>query len=566
MTSLTKVEASPIVERETLIDRREIPGGNMDKIFINGNIQTMDPAIPQAEAVAVKNGLVVRLGNNREILQLQTPDTRVIDLQGNLLLPGFNDSHIHLLSYGYSLEKVSLGQTRCVDDVIAEGRIFLEKHPDTRWLQGRGWNNEDWEVKAFPTRYDLDRISTEIPISFVRACAHVIAVNSKALEIMGIGKNPIQPEGGRIDVDQNGDPVGIFKEEARNLVYDAVPSLSEEDIRRMLLKGAAKLLECGITSVQSDDLEAVAASDYQKVLKVYLEMAEERSLPVRVYQQCLLPPLSRLREFFALGYHWGQGNDLFRIGPLKLLGDGSLGGRTAYMSEPYADDPTTQGIHTFTQEELDELIATAHDQGMPCAVHCIGDGQMYMTFESIEKAMLRNPKPDMRHSLIHCQITDAQLLKKFRDLKVIAHIQPIFLNTDIAIVESRVGKEKARTSYNWRTLADTGVIYACGSDSPVEHFDVMKNIYCAVTRKTLSGDPAGGWYPEQCLTVEQAVRGFTVNGAYASCEENVKGSISVGKYADFVLLEQDIFNMDPDAIKDVSVLMTVLNGEIVYEK
>ena len=538
----------------------------MDKIFINGIIRTMDAAIPRAEAVAIKNGVILRVGGNEEILSLRTPETRIIDLQGKLLLPGFNDSHIHLLSYGYSLEKVSLGTANCVEDLILQGKAFLDKHPDTRWLQGRGWNNENWAVKDFPTRYDLDRISRDIPISFVRACAHVIAVNSKALEIMKIKKGVPQPEGGSIDLDASGEPLGIFKEEARNLVYDAVPPLSESDIRRMILRGAAELLRYGITSVQSDDLEAVAASDYQKVLNVYFAMARERTLPVRVHQQCLLPPLSRLKEFFALGYYYGQGNDLFRIGPLKLLGDGSLGGRTAYMTESYADDPSTCGIHTFTQSELDELIAAAHDQGMPCAVHCIGDGQLYMTFESIEKAMARNPKTDMRHSLIHCQITDETLLQKFRDLRVIAHIQPIFLNTDIAIAEARVGKEKARTSYNWGTLANSGVIFACGSDAPVEHFDVMKNIYCAVTRKTLAGEPWGGWYPEQCLTVEQAVRGFTVNGANASGEENIKGSIAVGKYADLVLLDRDIFEIAPDEIKDVSVLMTVLGGEIVYEK
>lgn len=538
----------------------------MDTIFINGNIRTMDPVMPRAEAVAVKGGIILRVGGDQDILALRGPDTRVVDLEGKLLLPGFCDSHLHLLSYGYSLEKVDLGQTQSLEDLIAEGRKFLAEHPDTRWLQGRGWNNENWSRKDYPTRYDLDRISTQIPISFVRTCAHVIAVNSKALERMGVGRDPRPIEGGKIDVDENGEPLGVFQEAARDLVYNAVPSLSKDDIRRMVKNGAARLLECGITSVQSDDLEAVAPADYQKVLDVYFEMARTRTLPVRVYQQCLLPPLSRLKEFFALGYHWGQGDDLFRIGPLKLLGDGSLGGRTAFMAQPYADDPTTRGISVFSQEELDELIAFAHDRGMPCAVHCIGDGQLRMTFESIEKAMLRNPKADMRHSLVHCQITDEPLLKKFRDLRVIAHIQPIFLDSDIAIVEARVGKEKARSSYNWRTMADSGVVYACGSDAPVEHFDVMKNIYCAVTRKTLAGQPPGGWNPEQCLTVEQAVKGFTLNGAYASCEENVKGSLSPGKYADFVLLDQDIFSVEAEAIKDTRVLMTVLGGEIVYRR
>jgi len=548
----------------------------MDTIFINGNIRTMDQAIPRAEAVAVKNGIVVRVGTNDEIRALASQSTSHVDLQGHLMLPGFNDSHIHLLSYGYSLEKVNLGTAKSVEEIIEEGRRFLANHPDTAWLQGRGWNNERWPDKRMPNRHDLDKITKDIPISFVRACAHVISVNTKALEAMGIatpGTNAVQTaydyriphiEGGSIETDEYGSPLGIFTEEARNLVYDALPSLTEQDIRRMVKKASRELLSCGITSVQSDDLEAVAASEYQNVLETYLAMARERSLSVRVSQQCLLPPLERLQDFFAHGYAHGQGNDLFRIGPLKLLGDGSLGGRTAYMSEPYADDPSTRGIHTFEQEELDALIALAHGHGMPCAVHCIGDAQMYMAFESIEKAMLANPKADMRHSLIHCQITDSTLLKKFRDLRVIAHVQPIFLDTDIDIVESRVGIEKARTSYQWRSLMDAGVPVALGSDAPVEHFNVMKNIYCAISRKTLAGLPAGGWLPEQALTVEQAVRGFTINGAYASYEENVKGSIAVGKYADFVLLDTDIFSAKPERIKETTVLMTVLGGAVVY--
>jgi predicted amidohydrolase YtcJ len=538
----------------------------MDTIFFNGNIRTMDETIKKGQAVAVKNGIILRVGSDQAVLKLKTKGTKLVDLNGKLMLPGFNDSHMHLLSYGYSLEKVNLGSTLSIADIITLGKTRLQENPKIKWLQGRGWNNENWNNKPFPTRYALDKISEDIPVSYTRTCGHIIITNSKALKIMGITNKTKQIEGGHFDVDGNGKPLGIFREAARDFVYNAIPSLSETDIQRMLLAGGQDLLKCGITSIQSDDLEAVAESEYKNVLKVYKEISENKTLPIRVYEQCLLPPISRLREFLSLGYKSGQGNELFKIGPLKLLGDGSLGGRTAYLSKPYADDPSTKGIHVFSQEELDELISTAHDNDMPAAIHCIGDGQMRMTFDAIEKAMFKNPKPDMRHSIIHCQITDEVLLNKFRDLNIIAHIQPIFLNSDIHIVEDRVGQTLARTSYNWKTMVDKGVHYACGSDSPVETFNVMKNIYCAVTRKDLKGFPEGGWYPEQKLTVKEAVYGFTMGSAYASYEEGVKGSIAVGKYADFAILDQDIFSIALDEIKDVKVVRTVLGGETVYEK
>lgn len=538
----------------------------MDTIFYNGNLYTVDPAIPHAEAVAVKNGVIVRVGSNEDVLALKTDETNLVDLNGKLMLPGFCDSHIHLLSYGYSLEKANLGKARSIDDIVSIGKAFLAEHPHLRWMQGRGWNSDHWDKSNFPTRYDLDRITTEIPMSYTRACGHIIIVNSKALEVMGVTRDTPQIEGGCFDLDENGEPLGIFREAARNLVYDAIPSLTVDDIKRMLINGGKKAQECGLTSLQSDDFEAVAEREYQNVLNAYLELSEGGALPVRVYEQCLLPPVSRLREFLALGYKTGDGNELFKIGPLKLLGDGSLGGRTAFLSRPYADDPTTQGIAVFTQDELDELVRTAHDGGMTVAVHAIGDGFMRRTFTAIERAMLANPRPDMRHAIIHCQITDEELLHKFRDLNVIAHIQPIFFNYDLHIAESRVGSDLIPTCYNWKTMLDLGVHVACGSDSPVESFNVMENIYSAVTRKDLSGYPEGGWMPEQKLTVEQAVYGFTQGGAYASYEEGVKGSITVGKYADFAVVDRDLFAIEPDEIKQASVCMTVLGGKIVYEK
>ncbi|MFR2966561.1 MAG: amidohydrolase [Anaerovoracaceae bacterium] len=240
----------------------------MDTIFYNGNIYTMDDAIPKAEAVAVKDGIILRVGTNEEILELKTEDTELCDLKGKTMLPGFCDSHMHLLSYGYSLEKVNLYSAGSMDDLIALGRDFLAKHPSLTWLQGRGWNTDGWEDTRYPNRYDLDKITTDILLFYTRACAHIISVNSKALEVMGVTRNTPQMAGGHIEFDSDGEPLGIFAEVARDLVYNALPELTTEDIKRMLTNGAEKALSCGITSIHTDDFEAIPAGQYQKVRRL----------------------------------------------------------------------------------------------------------------------------------------------------------------------------------------------------------------------------------------------------------------------------------------------------------
>ena len=541
-------------------------GDNMDTIFYNGKVYTMEPGWDPQTAVAVQDGIIQRVGSDEEILALKTEQTQLIDLQEKTMLPGFTDSHMHLLSYGYSLEKVNFYSARCIDDLVALAKDFLAQRPYLTWLQGRGWNQEYWPENRFPTRYDLDRISTDIPMSFTRACGHIIVVNSKALEVMGITKETLQPFGGQFDLDENGEPLGIFREAARDFVYDTLPDLTVEDIKRMLKNGMDELVKAGITEVQTDDFEALPAGQYQKVLDAYHALEDEGALKVRIFEQCLLASQPLLEQFLTEGHYTGEGSPMFRIGPLKLMADGSLGGRTAYLARPYADDPSTEGIPVFTQEQLDKLILTAQQGSMMAAVHCIGCGAAEMTMQAIEKAQLTCPRPDLRHAIVHCQITDKALLEKFEKLNVLAHIQPAFIDDDIPIVEARVGKELTQTSYNWKTLQDSGVHIAGGSDSPVIDFSVMNGIYCAVTRQRLNGEPAGGWLPDQKLTVEEAVRAYTMGGAYASYDECVRGTIRNGKYADLVVLDRDLFEIPAEEIKDITIRLTVVNGTVVYRE
>ncbi|KPU44834.1 N-substituted formamide deformylase precursor [Oxobacter pfennigii] len=540
----------------------------MDLILINGKIVTMDDSNPCVQAVAVDGGKIVKIGNNKEIINLKCADTRIIDLEGKLVLPGFNDSHMHLLSYGANLYTCDLSGTESIEGLIHKMKDYLESgvFKAGQWIHGQGWNHDYFAEGRFPTRYDLDRISTEYPICIARACTHVSVVNSKALETAGITKDTSQVDGGHFDLDENGEPLGIFRENALSLIYNKIPELDKDTIKNLIKKAAEVALKEGITSIQTDDFGMLPSGDYTKIINAYKELSRAGELPLRINQQCLLPDINILKSFLNEGYRTGMGTEFYRIGPLKLLADGSLGARTAYLTESYKDDPSTKGIPVYSQAELDELVVSAHDKSMQIAIHSIGDASMYMAFESIEKALNENSREDHRHAIVHCQITDKTLLNKFKSLDVVALIQPIFIKYDLHMAESRVGYEKAKTSYNFRTLFDMGVNIACGSDCPVEPFNVLHGIYCAVTRKDLKGYPEDGWFKEQSLSVEQAVYGYTIGAAYASFEENIKGSITPGKLGDFVVLSRDIFTMNLDEIKDAEVLMTFVGGKLAYKK
>lgn len=541
----------------------------MSLILYNGKIRTMNAEKPLCEAVAVENGKIVKVGTNEEILELKKNDSEAIDLKGKVMVPGFNDSHMHLLSYGYSLQSINLVGTKSIEEIIDKvGKtISSRKIEKGKWVRGRGWNHDYFvDEKVFPTRYDLDKISIEHPIALTRTCGHVVVVNSKALEIAGITKDTAQVEGGKFDLDENGEPLGIFRENAQELIYRSIPEPTVEEIKKMLEEGMKNANACGITSIQTDDFEAIPGKNYQNIIRAYNELRNEGKMSTRIYEQCLLPSMERLIGFLNKGYKTGYGDEFFRIGPLKLLGDGSLGARTAALTKHYEDDPSTYGIAVYEQEELDEIVNTAHNHEMQIAIHCIGDRAMYMAFEALEKVLKKNPRENHRHGIVHCQITDEYLLDKFKELDILAYIQPIFLDYDWHITESRIGSDLTKTSYNWKTLIDKGVHVSCGSDCPVESFNVLNGIYEAVTRKDLKGEPKEGWLPEQKLTVEEAVYAYTMAGAYSSFEENIKGSIEEGKLADMVVLSQDIFEIPEDDIKNTEVEMTVFNGEIVYKK
>ena len=532
----------------------------MRQIYFNGKVYT--GALPLCEAFIVEEGLFTAVGSTKVILSMKKDEDELYDLEGQFVCAGFNDSHMHLVNFGYSLSMANLSKhTDSLQAVKDAMKDFIKENdlkPGT-WAKGRGWNHDYFtDEKRFPNRYDLDEVSKEHPICITRTCGHTCIVNSKALEMIGVTSETPQVEGGRYEVDENGNPTGVFRENAMDLVYSKLPVFTVEDIKSMILNASKQLNRYGITSSQTDDLPVFNNVPYQDILQAYKELVEEGRMTVRVNQQSQFLNIEGLKEFVEAGYTTGWGNEWFRIGPLKMLGDGSLGARSAYMSVPYADDPSTRGIPIFTKPQFEEMIGYAHNHGMQVAIHAIGDGILDDILDSYEKVLKENPREDHRHGIVHCQIMRPDQLKKFADLSLHAYIQSIFLDYDIHIVEDRVGKERAKSSYNFKTLYDT-VHTSNGSDCPVELPNVLGGMQCAVTRTTLN-DHVGPYLPEQALTVQEALDSFTIEGAHASFEEDVKGQIKEGMYADFVILDKNPMEVDVETIKDIKICGTYVAG------
>lgn len=536
----------------------------MKTIYYNGTVYT--GKLPLVEAFAVEHGTFLLAGGNEEVTALAGEGDKIIDLKGSFVCSGFNDSHMHLLGFGNALSAALLSEhTKSLEEMLDCFREFNESHPPkgNAWLMGRGWNQDYFsDGKRMPDRHDLDRVSTEVPICAVRACGHCLVVNSKALEVLGVTGETPQPDGGRIGM-EGGRPDGRFFDNAMGLVYDAIPAPDKETLKSMILASCKALNSYGVTSSQTDDYSTFHNVPWTLINEAYKELEAEGKLTVRVYEQSNFSTLEDLREFVEAGNRTGSGTSLFKIGPLKMMGDGALGARTAFLSRPYADDPSTCGLPVFSQEILDEMIGYANGQGMQVAVHAIGDACLDRVLSACEKALKENPREDHRHGIVHCQLTRPDQLEKISQLNMHVYAQSIFLDYDIHIVEQRAGAELASTSYSWKTLMDKGVSVSNGTDCPVELPDALACIQCAVTRTTL-GDHMGPYLPDQCFTVQEALDSYTLKGAESSFEENCKGQIAPGMLADFVVLKKNPFETDPDAIKDIPVCATYLGGEAVY--
>lgn len=572
ISKLDRMDLTPYIDYDDPDTRRLLAedearkkGVHKRKAYLNGKVYAGSQQLQ--EAFIVQDGRFTHVGPNQDILNWKTSEDEVVDLQGMFVSPGFIDSHMHMLSFGDFLGQANLAaHTASREDMLACLKDFAAAHPvkEGGWLTGFGWNQDYFAGdKTMPTRWDLDTVSTEVPIAVTRACGHIAVVNSKALELMGVTPDTPAPEGGAIGV-TDGQLNGQFSDNALRFIEKAQPAADLETIKEMIRTSARTINTFGVTSVQSDDLATLPGVPWQTVIRAMQEVRNEGGLTVRVYEQSRLPSLEKLKEFKAAGYTTGIGDDLFRIGPLKILGDGSLGARTAWLSRPYADDPGTCGYGVFDTETLDALVSYANSHGMQIAIHAIGDACLDQVLDAYEKALAECPRIHHRHSIVHVQISRPEQLERIARLGLHVYAQSIFLDYDNHIVRQRVGDELAASSYSWKTLMNLGVSVSNGSDCPVELPDVLSGIQCAVTRT--SKDGTGPYLPEQAFTVQEALDSYTIRGAEASFEERKKGQIRKGMLADFVILEGNPFATEPDRIKDIPVHATYLAGREVYHR
>lgn len=525
--------------------------------FINGNIITLDED-KLCEAFYVDNGIFKAVGSNEEILCLSKPYDTVVDLKGNTVVPGFNDAHMHFLNYAAQKNNVNLLNVPSIDELINITKEYIKAGtiPDGQWITSRGWNHNLFSEKRLPTRYDLDKISTQHPIYFARICGHIGVVNSKALELLSINLSTENPEGGIID-SENGIPTGILRENALNLVSTALPKVSKEEIKTLLKSAFMDAIKVGITTIQTEDL--THCGSLQNLLAAYRELEVEQALPLRFILQLNLPNEENISEAVNLKLKPNAGSNMLKIGPIKLFEDGSLGGRTAAMKEEYCDIGT-KGVLIYNQASLDNITKLAHNAGFQITIHAIGDNATETILNSYEKIITASENKDLRLTIVHCQFTNDELLNKFKKLNIVANVQPSFVMTDYPIVEIAVGKSRADKSYVWKDMLGSKIPVAFSSDAPIESFNPIEGIYAAVTRKDLKGYPIEGWYSAQNLTVIEALKAYTLGSAYMSFEEDIKGSISIGKLADFVVLSEDILHTEKDNIKNINVLQTYVGG------
>ena len=525
----------------------------MKKIFYNGIVYCGKGEF--AEAFSVEDGRFAEVGSNNEVLETKKDDDETVDLGGRFVCAGFNDSHMHLLNYGRLLNSVGLaGKSSSLNEVLDEIRAFIADNdvPAGAWVTAIGWNQDYFQdEKRMPDRYDLDDVSREHPIIAYRCCEHVAAVNSKALEVLGIDERTACPEGGEIGA-ENGIPNGLFYDNAIRILEERMPAPGHETLKKYIRDAARALNAYGITSCQSDDYSTFRNVSWREINDIYRELEGEGKLSVRVYEQCNFAKYSDLVDFINEGNYTGLGGDRFRIGPLKMLGDGSLGARTALLSRPYEDAPEGTGLGIYTQKEFDDFIALANRNNMSVAVHAIGDRCLDMVLSAIEKALADFPRENHRHGIVHCQITRPDQLEKIARLGLHVYAQTVFLDYDNHIVEARVGAERAATSYSWKSLMKMGGTVSNGSDCPVEMPDALRGIQCAVTRTSMDG--TGPYLPDEAFTVAEAIDSFTIMGAYASFEEDIKGRICKGYLADFIILEENPFEVEQKNISKIKVI------------
>ncbi len=535
-------------------------------VLLHGKVWTCDPNLPVAEAAAMAGGRIVAVGSSEQIAPLVGAATRVIDLKGRLALPGFNDAHVHLFMGGATLAGVDLRNAANLAEFRESLRRFSETRPAGEWIQNGSWDHERWNRPALPTAASIDEATPQHPVWVNRSDGHMMLANSLAMRLAGVSRETSDIPGGEIVRDAQGNPTGIFKDAAKRLIERAIPLPRRASIRQAIVAAQRHALRYGVTSVQDMGvLGSRGAETMVEVLRVYQELEHEGELRLRISAHLPLPEWRRLSNAGIMA-NFNSGR--LQIGAVKSFSDGSLGSATAWFFDPYTDAPHTCGLPSDEMLDAEAMYRNLRDAdkaGLQLVIHAIGDRANSEVLDLCQRLESENGKRDRRIRIEHAQHLRPQDIPRFKKLNVIASVQPYHALDDGCWAEKRIGA-RARQAYAFRSLIESGAMVAFGSDWWVAPIDPLQGIYAAVTRRTLDGRNPGGWMPEERVSVEDAVRAYTLNAAYASGEERIKGSLTPGKLADIAILSRDIFSIDPVSIAEVQVDMTILHGEIVYER
>lgn len=523
-----------------------------DKIYFNAKIWTGDTANLWTDAIAIKGNEIVYTSKDYE--SYKGNNTEMIDLNGKLMVPGFIDNHTHFLSGGYNLSGVDLRKAKTPGEFISTLKDFCTQHNDDRWILGGDWDHEAWGGEL-PSRGWIDSVTGNHPVFVSRYDGHMVLANTKALKIAGINKNTVVPSGGEMKKDANGEYTGVLKDEAMGLVYRVIPDPSEKELDEYLQTAVQHAFENGVTQVHD-----VGSYGGWIDLATYRRNYKNKMLDLRIYS---FVPLSTWAKMDSFCKKEGKGDDMLRWGALKGFMDGSLGSTTAWFYQPYLDDPKTSGLNVTDTMSIRKWVLSADAAGLHIAVHAIGDKANDFILNVFEEAELKIAK-DHRFRIEHAQHLSQQAIPRFAQSKVIPSMQPYHAIDDGRWAYKRLDDARLKGTYAFKSLLDSKATLTFGSDWTVAPLKPIEGIYAAVTRRTLDDKNPEGWYPEQKISVEQALKCYTTNNAFAGFQENKLGVLKKGMLADFVVLDKNIFEIAPEKIKDVKILRTIVNGKQVY--
>ena len=534
-----------------------------DLVLVNGTIYTVDKTRPVVSALAVARGLILFAGSDADAKALANAATSVIDLHGATVVPGFTDAHAHLLGLGDMLRRVNLAGSSSYDEVIDRVKARAKDVKPGEWIRGRGWDQNRWPSKEFPTHDALSRAFPNNPVVLERVDGHAYLANAKAMELARVSVSTADPEGGRIIRLASGAPSGVFVDNAQSLIDRAIPASTRDDTRKAIIAAIAECNRWGLTGIHD-------AGEDAATIGIFEELAKAGSYNLRNYVMLSDPgepgsPAALGNPYLRRGPQSALYDGHLWIRAIKLYADGALGSRGAALLAPYADEPANSGLLLSRPEHIRAWADAALRSGFQVNVHAIGDRGNRVVLDAFESALRTAPKPDHRFRIEHAQVLSAEDIPRFAKLGVIPSMQPTHQTSDMGWAETRVGPQRIRGAYAWRSLLNTGVVIPSGTDFPVEEVNPLLTFHAAVTRQDPRNLPLGGWYPDQKMTRDEALQSMTIWPAYAGFQESVLGSLTTGKYADFVVLDRDIMRIPDTEILGTRVISTWIGGKRVYE-